>query len=89
MFDHWVISLQLYLPVLFASVLLLPIPALDRRRVAWGYSAITSTISFGMTLFVMSHFDWSRPQDVQLAGEVPWMPEFGLTFQFGVDWISI
>ena len=89
MFDHWVISLQLYLPVLFASVLLLPIPALDRRRVAWGYSAITSTISFGMTLFVMSHFDWSRPQDVQLAGEVPWMPEFGLTFQFGVDGISI
>lgn len=89
MFDHWVISLQLYLPVLFASVLLLPIPALNRRRVAWGYSAITSTISFCMTLFVMMSFDWSRPEDVQLAGEVPWMPEFGLTFQFGVDGVSI
>ena len=89
MFDHWVISLQLYLPVLFASVLLLPIPAFNRRRVAWGYSAITSTISFCMTLFVMMNFDWSRPEDVQLAGAVPWMPEFGLTFQFGVDGVSI
>ena len=89
MFDHWVISLQLYLPVFFASVLLLPIPALSRRRVAWGYSAITSTISFCMTLFVMLHFDWSRPEELQLIGEVPWMPEIGLTFQFGVDGVSI
>ena len=89
MFDHWVISLQLYLPVLFGAVLLLPIPALNQRRVAWGYSAVTSTISFGMTLFVMTHFDWSAPHEMQLFGEVPWLPEFGLSFQFGVDGVSL
>ncbi|MEE9405508.1 MAG: NADH-quinone oxidoreductase subunit M [Algisphaera sp.] len=89
MFDHTVISLQLYLPVLFAVILLLPIPAFNVRRYAWAYSAVTSTISFLMTLFVMTHFDWSDPGRMQLMGEVPWLPEFGLTFQFGVDGISI
>ncbi|MEM8737864.1 MAG: NADH-quinone oxidoreductase subunit M [Planctomycetota bacterium] len=85
----WIISLQLYLPVLFAAVLLLPIPALSRRKVAWTYSAVTSTLSFVMTIIVFCAFDWSRPDEMQLVNEVPWLPQLGLTFQFGVDGISI
>ncbi|MEO1236562.1 MAG: NADH-quinone oxidoreductase subunit M [Planctomycetota bacterium] len=85
----WIISLQLYLPVLFAGILLLPIPALSRRKVAWGYSAVTSTLSFLMTVVVFWAFDWSRPEEVQLAAEVPWLPQLGISFQFGVDGISI
>jgi NADH-quinone oxidoreductase subunit M len=85
----WIISLQLYLPVLFAAGLLLPIPALSRRKVAWAYSAITSMISLGMTCIVFIAFDWSRPGEMQLVAEVPWLPQFGLTFMFGVDGISI
>ncbi|MEM7625545.1 MAG: NADH-quinone oxidoreductase subunit M [Planctomycetota bacterium] len=85
----WIISLQLYLPVLFAAVLLLPIRALNDRKIAWIYSAITSTISLLMTVVVFSVFDWSRPGDLQLTAAVPWLPQLGLTFQFGVDGISI
>lgn len=85
----WIISLQLYLPVLFAAGLLLPIPALNKRKVAWIYSAITSSLAFGMTLIVMWNFDWSRPGEMQFMAEVPWLPQFGMSFQFGVDGISI
>lgn len=85
----WIISLQLYLPVLFAAGLLLPIPALSERRWAWTYSAITSTLSFCMTLVVMMAFDWSRPHEIQLSNEVPWLPAFNMSFQFGVDGLSI
>jgi NADH-quinone oxidoreductase subunit M len=85
----WIISLQLYLPVLFAAGLLLPIPALSRRKVAWVYSAVTSSISLLMTVVVFIAFDWSRPHEMQLAAAVPWLPEFGLTFKFGVDGVSI
>ncbi|MEM9914405.1 MAG: NADH-quinone oxidoreductase subunit M [Planctomycetota bacterium] len=86
---RWIISLQLYLPVLFAAGLLLPIPALNRRKVAWMYSAVTSTLAFCMTIVVFIAFDWSRPGEMQLMAEVPWLPQFGMTFQFGVDGISI
>ncbi|MBB6431274.1 NADH-quinone oxidoreductase subunit M [Algisphaera agarilytica] len=85
----WIISLQLYLPVLFAAGLLLPIPALSQRKVAWIYSATTSSISLLMTCIVFWAFDWSRPHEMQLFAEVPWLPQFGLTFQFGVDGVSI
>ncbi|MEM9420068.1 MAG: NADH-quinone oxidoreductase subunit M [Planctomycetota bacterium] len=85
----WIISLQLYLPVLFAAGLLLPIPALSERKVAWIYSATTSCISLLMTCVVFWAFDWSQPHVMQLSAEVPWLPQFGLTFQFGVDGVSI
>ena len=85
----WIISLQLYLPVLFAAGLLLPIRALSERKVAWIYSAVTSSVSLMMTVLVFLYFDWSRPGDMQLTAAVPWLPEFGLTFHFGVDGVSI
>ena len=87
---RWIISLQLYLPVLFAMGLLLPIPALSRRKVAWVYSAVTSTISFGMTIVIFAFgFDWSRPGEMQLTDTVVWLPDFGMTFHFGIDGISL
>ncbi len=87
---RWIISLQLYLPVLFAMGLLLPIPALSRRKVAWVYSAVTSTISFGMTIVIFAFgFDWSRPEVMQLTDTVVWLPDFGMTFHFGIDGISL
>ena len=85
----WIISLQLYLPVLFAAGLLLPIPALSRRKVAWVYSAITSSVSAGMTVLVFCFFDWSDPGAMQFEASVPWLPAFGLSFHFGVDGLSI
>ena len=85
----WIISLQLYLPVLFAAGLLLPIPALSKRKVAWVYSAITSSVSAGMTVLVFCFFDWSNPGQMQFEAAVPWLPAFGLSFHFGVDGLSI
>ncbi len=85
---QFVIPLQLFLPVIFAFGLLLPIPALSRRRVAWSYSAVTSALSFGMSLFVASQFDWSNPV-MQLQASFVWMPSLGLEFGYGVDGISI
>lgn len=85
----WIISLQLYLPVLFAAVLLLPIKAFNDRKYAWIYSATTSIISLLMTVVVFMAFDWNQPGEMQLMAEVPWLPQLGLSFQFGVDGVSI
>ena len=86
---EWIIALLLFLPVLWAACLLLPIKAFSRRRVAWSYSAITSTLSFALSIFVATQFDWSRPGEIQLEHSFPWLPQLGMTFSYGLDGISI
>lgn len=85
---QWIIPLLLFLPILFAGGLLLPIPALSQRKTAWLYSTLTSTISLCMTAIVVWKFDWSAPT-MQLTGEIPWIPSFGLSLSYGVDAISL
>ncbi len=86
---NWILPLQMLLPMVFAIGLLLPIPALRERKTAWIYSAVTSTLSLVMALFIAWHFDWSRPGELQMLGEFNWLPALGLKFSFGIDSISL
>lgn len=86
---QWIIPLLLVLPVVWAFGLMLPIKALDKRRVAWTYSAITSSLSFAMALFVTTQFDWENAGTMQMHAEFVWVPQMGLTFSYGLDGISI
>ncbi len=87
----WLIVLQLTLPVLFAAGLLLPLNVLKKRRAAWLYSAVTSTISFGLALGVAFTYDWSASglTTTQFEGRWDWIPAMGLTFHWGVDAITL
>lgn len=87
----WLLPLQMLLPMVFAVGLLLPIPALNDRRVAWGYSAVTSLLSLGLAIAIACRFDWSPEAagTLQMAHSLPWLPALGLQFSFGVDSISV
>src|SRR6476620_865720 len=85
----WILPLQMLLPMVFAVGLLLPTPALHYRRVAWGYSAVTSIISLAVAVAIACRFDWSHPGDMQMAHEFRWLPALGISFSFGVDSISV
>ncbi|MEM1354554.1 MAG: NADH-quinone oxidoreductase subunit M [Planctomycetota bacterium] len=87
--ESYTIPFQLILPALFALGLLLPIKSLSTRRGAWLYSATTSTISFLFTLYVASVFDWSNSGELQFVGQIPWVPGFGLGFDYGMDGMSL
>ncbi len=86
---NWILPLQMLLPMAFAGILLLPIKALNERKIAWLYSAFTSMVSLGVAILIAIRFDWSNPGHVQIPGEFAWLPELGLRFSFGVDSISI
>jgi len=86
---HLTIPFQLILPALFAVGLLLPFKFLGTRKGAWVYSAITSTVSFGFSLYVAYHFHWDTPGKLDYVGTIPWIPGFGLEFSYGMDSMSL
>ncbi|MFI4861017.1 MAG: NuoM family protein [Phycisphaerales bacterium JB063] len=87
--EHLTIPFQLILPALFALGLLLPFKFLGTRKGAWIYSATTSTISFGFSLYVAYHFKWAEPGALHYVGTIPWIPSFGLEFSYGLDSMSL
>ncbi|MEM9415484.1 MAG: NADH-quinone oxidoreductase subunit M [Planctomycetota bacterium] len=87
--EHLTIPFQLILPALFAMGLLLPFKFLNTRKGAWIYSATTSTISFGFSLYVAYHFNWADPGKLSYVGTIPWIPGFGLEFSYGLDSMSL
>ena len=87
--EHLTIPFQLILPALFALGLLMPFKFLGTRKGAWVYSAMTSTISFGFSLYVAYHFNWADPGALSYVGTIPWIPGFGLEFSYGLDSMSL
>ena len=83
------IPFQLILPAFFALGLLLPFKFLGTRKGAWLYSATTSTISFGFSLYVAVGFNWANPGQLDYVGTIPWVPGFGLEFSYGMDSMSL
>lgn len=77
------------MPAFFALCMLLPFKFLSTRRGAWLFSATTSTLSFAFTLYVASVFDWSDSGNLQFVGQIPWVPGFGLGFDYGLDGMSL
>ncbi|MBI1337200.1 MAG: NADH-quinone oxidoreductase subunit M [Phycisphaera sp.] len=52
-------------------------------------AAFWSLLTFVVSVIAAVSFDWSKPADFQLTGMMPWISEFGLSFTYGVDSISL
>lgn len=87
--EQYTIPLQLILPAFFALCMLLPFKFLNTRKGAWIFSASTSTFSFLFTLYVASQFNWGDAGSLQFVGHIPWVPGFGLGFDYGMDAMSL
>ena len=83
------LTLVTFLPLVGALVILIikgdaDVVARNSRSVAlW-----TSTIVFGLSLFLWSGFDRTTA-DFQFVERADWMPQFGIAYHMGVDGISM
>ena len=50
---------------------------------------LNSLVTLGFSWWIASLFDWAAPEQLQLARAIPWVKEFGLSFSYGVDSISL
>lgn len=82
------IPLTVLLPLFAGLALLFPVPAFDDRRTVWTYALFSTIVTFLASLIVAINFDWAQPT-FQMMRDVPWVPQFGLSFGYGLDSISL
>jgi len=80
--------LLVILPLLAAAVMLLPAPWFGDRKNAWAYALVATAVSFVVSLLVALRFDFGAA-GMQMAGQIAWVPAFGLSFSYGIDAISL
>ena len=84
----WLLPLVLAVP-LAGSALLTVLPRRTADRTAAWLGVVISAVTFGVVLVVAGTFDRTRPQQVQLETDLPWVPAFGMRFHLGVDGVSL
>lgn len=80
------LSALVFLPVVFALFIAL-LPS-SRDNLLRTVSLILSLLTFGLSLFVLHKFDASTPA-LQMVEQLPWVPEFGISYFLGLDGISL
>src|SRR5471032_2038527 len=71
------------LPLLFA-VIVMCLPKTWVRPIA----LVLALFEFGLSLSILGHFDKTSAM-LQLSENVPWIPEFGVSYSIGVDGLSL
>lgn len=71
------------LPLAFA-ILIVCVPNAQVRA----FSLILALFEFGLSLGILKHFDKTTPH-LQLSEQIPWIPEFGISYFLGIDGISL
>jgi NADH-quinone oxidoreductase subunit M len=84
----WLLPLVLAVP-LAGSALLTVLPRRTADRTAAWLGVVISAVTFGVVLVAAGTFDRTRPQQVQLETDLPWVPAFGMRFHLGVDGVSL
>ncbi len=82
----WVLPLILGLPLL-GAVFAMCTPR-GEHALARGLGIATSTLTFLMSLFILSYFDGTKG-GYQLVTDASWIPALGVRFKTGVDGITL
>ncbi len=86
MSEH-LLSIVLLSPTVFA-ILLLPIPR-RWKKVHRVITLIGSVVMFGVSCRLWTNFDANDPGFQFDIGQIPWIPQFGITYHVGLDGISL
>jgi NADH-quinone oxidoreductase subunit M len=85
--SEYLLSIVLLSPTVFA-IILLPIPR-RWKKVHRVITLIASVIMFAVSWRLWTTFDSNDPGFQFDIGQIPWIPQFGITYHVGLDGISI
>jgi NADH-quinone oxidoreductase subunit M len=86
LFDRHLLSVLVALPLLGAAALLF-LPREGRKAIR-NLTFLVTLAEFLLSLLVVARFD-SGTAAMQLAESAPWIPQYGIGYQVGVDGISL
>ncbi|WP_009633975.1 NADH-quinone oxidoreductase subunit M [Synechocystis sp. PCC 7509] len=81
------LSALIWIPILGAIIIGLLPQKTDPNRFRIG-AIIAIALSFGWTMFIVTQFDITSPT-LQFMESIPWLDSIGLTYQIGVDGLSL
>jgi NADH-quinone oxidoreductase subunit M len=81
-----VLSIVTFLP-LAGALLLLVLPRLSERAIK-GLALAVSLVTFAVSLLLYAYFEIGSAA-MQFTESVPWITELGISYQLGVDGISL
>ena len=84
--DNLILTIVTFTPALGAILLLLFNRA--SLKAIQGFALAVSLLTFLLSLHLIAHFDSSQ-SGFQYAVDVPWIPSAGISYQMGIDGISV
>jgi NADH-quinone oxidoreductase subunit M len=86
-FDHWALSLAVFIPVGGAAVMMLMPRA--KETLLKGTALLTSLLALGVGVYVTAHFDYNHTGALQYQVNRSWIDVINSRFHVGVDGISL
>ncbi len=86
-FDHWALSLAVFLP-LAGAVVMMFWSAKD-ENFHKGTALVTTLASFGIGIYLLARFDYNRTKDLQFAVDKRWIDVINSHYHVGIDGISL
>lgn len=87
MIPQGLLSLLIFLPLLGSLVLALPMFK-DKAELSRNYALGLSLVIFALSIKLLMQFDVSNTH-FQFVEYLPWLPDFGVAYQLGIDGISL
>lgn len=86
-----ILLVTMLIPLAFGLALLAPGPVLSKERNIHTLAAVGTLLTLALSLVAAFDFSWTGAESgtFQHAGDVAWIPAFGLSFSFGADAISM
>ncbi|MEM7575974.1 MAG: NADH-quinone oxidoreductase subunit M [Planctomycetota bacterium] len=82
------LPLLVFLPLIFAGVLRLPLGLWRCRASTWKVSLGVAAATGLIALLLAATFDYGDAE-IQMRGSIPWIPSLGLSFSYGLDAVSL
>jgi NADH-quinone oxidoreductase subunit M len=85
-FENCTLSVLIFSPLLLGAMLyLIPAKFLEIQR--W-FGFVASLFPFALSVWILMNFQEKAP-GYQFVEQVPWLPNFGITYSLGIDGISL
>lgn len=84
MIERVLVPMMVLIPLLGGLLLLAPLRIFGKSSVVRQFAMINTLVTFAISLMVLALFDIDGDNAIQLQSTGTWIPQFGLSFGFGI-----
>src|SRR4051794_39338125 len=86
--DSHLLTITVFLPLAWALIGLLIPAGKERAGMLKGWTLLGSLVTFAVSILLYTRFDGQGPE-FQLGEMAPWIPGLGISYNVGIDGVSL